>query len=265
MKTLVHYAVSMLAGMSTIVAAQPVVVNPAAATCSKSSPRHTVALLELYTSEGCSSCPPADRFVSNLYQTSGLSADQVVPLSLHVDYWDYIGWKDAYAKTAFTQRQSWMAHQGGARGVYTPEIFISGREAADWHGGVAAVIKKINQQAARADIHLTLDTVKDNTLQLSLYGKSTSNAVMHYALVEQAMVNPIRAGENKGATLHHDYVVREWGDAFTLPSAAPQIQVRKILIPAGANRKNLSVTAFVQSNNGEILQALSLPVCGSLF
>ncbi|HTD03031.1 DUF1223 domain-containing protein, partial [Undibacterium sp.] len=76
--------------------------------CSKASPAHTVALLELYTSEGCDSCPPADRFVSALYKTSGLTMDQVVPISLHVDYWDYIGWKDVFAKPLFTQRQRWL-------------------------------------------------------------------------------------------------------------------------------------------------------------
>ena len=72
--------------------------------CSKHSPPHTVALLELCTSEGCSSCPPADRFIGALHD-AGLDAGQVVPLALHVDYWDYIGWKDRFARPAFGERQ----------------------------------------------------------------------------------------------------------------------------------------------------------------
>src|SRR4051812_24872496 len=81
-------------------------VNAPAQACRKQSPPHTVALLELYTSEGCDSCPPADRFVSALH-ASGLGPQQVVPLALHVDYWDYIGWKDAFGRRTYAERQRW--------------------------------------------------------------------------------------------------------------------------------------------------------------
>ena len=92
-----------------------------AQTCSKHSPAHTVALLELYTSEGCDSCPPADKFVSGL-RGSGMTSAQVVPLSLHVDYWDYIGWKDVFAKAAFTERQRWLSDQAGSRTIHAGTV-----------------------------------------------------------------------------------------------------------------------------------------------
>ena len=103
-----------------------------AQTCSKVSPAHTIALLELYTSEGCSSCPPADKFVSNLQRSTSLTTDQVVPISLHVDYWDYIGWKDNFANPEFAKRQRDMAALGHARGVYTPQLAINGQDTRSW-------------------------------------------------------------------------------------------------------------------------------------
>src|ERR1039457_1730220 len=99
-----------------------------AETCTIHSPPHTVALLELYTSEGCDSCPPADKFVSGLRAASGLGANQVVPISLHVDYWDYIGWKDVFAQHAYTERQRWLSDLARTRTVYTPEVFVGGQE-----------------------------------------------------------------------------------------------------------------------------------------
>src|ERR1700756_542350 len=97
-----------------------------AETCSKQSPAHTVALLELYTSEGCSSCPPADHAVSGLQKA--VNADLVVPLALHVDYWYDIGWTDRFAKPDHTQRQRLLADASGSGAVYTPEMFVGGQE-----------------------------------------------------------------------------------------------------------------------------------------
>lgn len=236
-----------------------------AQTCSKASPAHTVALLELYTSEGCDSCPSADRFVSNLQQSSALTTDQVVPLSLHVDYWDYIGWKDVFAKPTFTTRQRTLAELAGSRSVYTPEIFLAGRELRNWRGGVVDAVRRINAIPAQASIQMSLNKTTGNQLSVNLQGKTAQNAQLHFALVEQNIISRVLAGENRGATLQHDYVVREWGDAINLsPSTKGESLVRQISIPNNANRKNLSVTAFIQSDRGEILQALNLPVCSSL-
>ena len=91
-----------------------------AAQCVARSGERTAALVELYTSEGCSSCPPADRWLSNVGKA--FATEQVVPLALHVDYWDYIGWKDRYAQPLFTQRQNGSQRTSGARFAYTPLI-----------------------------------------------------------------------------------------------------------------------------------------------
>src|SRR5512139_200416 len=98
--------------------------------CSARSPATTTALVELYTSEGCDSCPPADRWLSSL-GAKGYAPDRVVPIALHVDYWDYIGWKDPYARQAFSARQRKMAALARASLVYTPQVLLQGRDFRD--------------------------------------------------------------------------------------------------------------------------------------
>ena len=106
--------------------------------CERSSPQHTVALIELYTSEGCSSCPPADRWLSTL--SSRFGPDRLIPLSLHVDYWDYIGWQDPFAQAPFSERQ--LAQRSAGPRACTPEVFVG--------------LHEINWQPARADIRLAM-------------------------------------------------------------------------------------------------------------
>jgi hypothetical protein len=236
-----------------------------AQTCSKQSPPHTVALLELYTSEGCSSCPPADKFVSNL-RAGGLPAEQVVPLSLHVDYWDYIGWKDLFARRDYTDRQRWLSELADTRTIYTPEIFVAGREVRDWNGsvrgGVAEVVKQINTKPAQADIGITLGKPSGGTLPVEIHARAAQGGKLYVALYENGLKSEVRAGENEGETLKHDFVVRDWIGPIVLDGKGGKVALpRALKMPAGAVAKNLGVAAFVQTDKGEVLQALSLPVC----
>lgn len=96
-----------------------------------SSTGQQVNLVELYTSEGCSSCPPADRWLSKLTQKPGLW-NEFIPLSLHVDYWDYIGWQDPFADKRYTQRQYNYYHSGNLSSVYTPGVLFNGQEWRSW-------------------------------------------------------------------------------------------------------------------------------------
>lgn len=233
----------------------------AAAVCSKASPSHTVALLELYTSEGCSSCPPADRYVSGLYKNTGLTPEQVVPLALHVDYWDYIGWKDRFASPLFTQRQQWLSELAKSRTVYTPEVFVAGREVRNWYGGLEDAVKRTNRQPAQADITIALGQPAGGKLNVELTGSSKQSGQLYFALVENALVSDVKAGENQGVSLHHDYVVRVWGQPLALAGAGSVSAKRELSLPPDAVSRNLALTAFVQSSQGQILQALSLSLC----
>ena len=100
-------------------------------TCEVNSQPHRVALLELYTSEGCSSCPPADKWLSEL-SGIGLDANKVVPLSLHVDYWNYIGWRDPYSSSQYTARQREQGQRNRLLSIYTPQMVINGQDYRAW-------------------------------------------------------------------------------------------------------------------------------------
>ncbi|MEC5216677.1 hypothetical protein RCH09_001630 [Actimicrobium sp. GrIS 1.19] len=239
-------------------------LSPAIAqVCSKHSPAHTVALLELYTSEGCSSCPPADHHVSDLRTGAAgpaLGLDQVVPLALHVDYWDYIGWKDIYSSTTYTERQNWLAAQVASRTIYTPEIFVAGRELRNWKGATAATVQRINAQPARAEIGISIGRIANNALPVDVSAKSAQGGKLFVALYENAITSDVKAGENRGVKLHHDYVVREWLGPIDLKGGSAGL-MRTLNLPTSSQAKNLGVAAFVQSDSGEVLQALALPTC----
>ncbi|HEX8955022.1 MAG TPA: DUF1223 domain-containing protein [Burkholderiaceae bacterium] len=236
--------------------------NPAMAqACHKQSPAHTVALLELYSSEGCSSCPPADRALTGL--KSAALADQVVPLALHVDYWDYIGWTDRFAKPEFTARQNRLAAEVNSRAVYTPEMFLGTRELRNWRGRLETAIGAINQEPARATITIDAGKPGSGKLPVSIRTAAAENASLYIALYENGLSSNIKAGENFGMTLHHDFVVRDWLGPIALPAKAGEaVNLRQLTLPADMGTQ-LGVAAFVRNGNGEVLQALALPLCGS--
>ena len=101
------------------------ITHAQANTCSATSGAQRVALLELYTSEGCDSCPPTDRWVSAL-ATRGFAGDRVIPLAFHVDYWNYLGWKDPFAQARYTERQRFVNARVRTRTIYTPQLMLDG-------------------------------------------------------------------------------------------------------------------------------------------
>ncbi|MBC3863257.1 DUF1223 domain-containing protein [Undibacterium jejuense] len=229
--------------------------------CSRSSPTHTVALLELYTSEGCSSCPPADKFLQNVAQNAGLHPDQVIPLALHVDYWDYIGWKDPFAKRLFTERQQELSAYVHSRTVYTPEFFINGKEFRNWNSGLTSELEKIKQQAALASIKLRQTGISNDKISIEIDSNSSQSGELHVALLENGLSSKVSAGENQGITLRHDAVARVWIDPIAVVASTPKKTTMTVNIPANANRQHLSLVAFIQNQQGNILQAVELTVC----
>lgn len=237
--------------------------------CERSSPPHTVALIELYTSEGCSSCPPADRWLSSL--SSRFGPEQLIPLSLHVDYWDYIGWRDPFAQAQFSERQRRLARIAGSGTVYTPEVFAGMRELRAWRD--AAVferrLREINSKPAGADITLAMRAGDGRSLnaevRFTLPPATKARAELQGVLVlyEDKRVSDVRRGENRGVTLVHDHVVRYWSTPFPL-SAEESVQILRqpLKLAEEWNRSKLGLAAFVQDmRTGEVLQAVSLPAC----
>lgn len=256
----------------SLTAAAALNIAPALAAdrCSLNSPAHRVALLELYTSEGCSSCPPADQFVSGL-RAAGVAPEQAVLMALHVDYWNYIGWQDPFSRAAYTQRQHWLTDLSGSRTIYTPEIFVAGQElrggADGWTRSVPAAVRRINAQPAQADIRIVLGQAGGAGLPVTVQASSAREGRLFVALVQNGLSSKVTAGENQGRLLRHDHVVREWLAPVALAADGQAGRrgasiTRTLALPAGAVPAQLGVSAFVQSAQGEVLQALSLPLCG---
>ncbi len=228
-----------------------------AATCSVTSPSHTVALVELYTSQGCASCPPADRWLSKLGP-----ADRVLPLALHVGYWDYIGWKDPFARREFNERQRRLADRNGSRTVYTPGVFVQGRETPRWSDARAfdAAVTAINALPAPARIHLTAQIGNGGIeARAAVAAPGVAHPQVVLALVQDGNVTRVSAGENRGETLVDDHVVTEWSGWL-----APDRAIRRWVLP-DVSTDRLSVVALVEdAGSGRLLQSVALPLaaCG---
>ena len=256
---------------------------PAAAQCSAQSGERTAALVELYTSEGCDSCPPADRWLSSL-RAQGYTPDKVVPLSLHVDYWDYIGWKDPYAKREFATRQRKLADLRRAKIIYTPQVLLQGQDFRHWSsrgtgaggsrgtgaGGSRefdAAVAKINAQTPRAKIALALGSMGATSVEVTVSAELLDaaegrQAAVYLAAYENKLASQVSAGENRGKTLPHDFVVREWVGPIEFPASARVSDKRTLPLLPKADPRQSGVAAFVQNRSTlNVLQALMLPAC----
>ena len=171
-----------------------------------SSGERQVALLELFTSQGCSSCPPADRWLSNLRDADGLWRD-FVPLALHVDYWDYIGWQDPFASAAHSQRQRQHVAEGGGRVVYTPGFFVNGQE---WRG--RRVHDLVDDRPTVGVLGASMKGASV-TIDFRPTGLIDGDLIAYVALLGMDLETSVRAGENAGKTLTHDFVVLGLGSA----------------------------------------------------
>ncbi len=231
------------------------VLLSAAAACSVTSPAHTVALVELYTSQGCSSCPPADRWLSAL--PASFTPDRAIPLALHVGYWDYIGWKDPFARREFNARQSELAAANRNRSVYTPGVFVQGRETPNWRDAKAfkAAVQGINAAPPRAAIDLTA-RVDGGAVEITAHAKGTlQQPRIALALAQSGFATAVTAGENRGEKLANDHVAREWR---MTPGASA---TTRFTLPTDVPATRLSIVAWVQEADAPApLQAVSLPL-----
>ncbi len=165
-----------------------------------SSGTQPVALIELYTSEGCSSCPPAEAWISSLKNDPGLWKDRV-PVAFHVDYWDYLGWKDSLASPAYSARQARYVQSGTVSQSYTPGFVINGREWRRWFRD-RVLPSPINQQAGQLRVEL-----EGNRLR-ARYNKASKEPLhLNLAILGVGVRTRIKAGENRGMLADQDFVV----------------------------------------------------------
>ena len=167
----------------------------------KSSETQT-SLLELYTSEGCSSCPPAEKWFSSLKTSSALWKN-FVPVAFHVDYWDYLGWRDPWASKDFTDRQYAYARAWRSDSVYTPGFALNGKEWRAWSRS-----RSIPTSTAKTGIlKVTSADLKNWDVTFSPTASSGETYEAHAALLASGLTSDVKAGENNGRRLEHDFVV----------------------------------------------------------
>jgi hypothetical protein len=232
--------------------------------CNASSGTARVAVVELYTSQGCSSCPPADRWLSQL--PARFDARRVVPLAFHVDYWDDLGWKDPFARAEFSRRQLGLARRAGSGSVYTPEVFVDGRELRDWRDreSAARAIDVVNAGPARASIELAAAPVAGGagqqievTARATPIGAAPAAIDLVLALTQSGQATAVAAGENRGARLLDDHIVRDWRRT---PVGDGGLARGELVLPADGPREFALVALAYDARSGELMQALGVPL-----
>ena len=172
-----------------------------------SSGSEIVQLLELYSSESCSSCPPADRWISELKDDVGLWK-QFVPVVFHVDYWNHLGWKDVYSSGLMTKRQKDYSEIWNSSNIYTPEIIVAGKEWKNWRDSKQRLLSKTpsNQKISLLLYRTSKDHYRIETTGL----KVDEKYVIRIAELELNMKSKITGGENSGQILEHNFIVKNW-------------------------------------------------------
>ena len=232
-----------------------------AATCAEksaaqSTPQRAV-LLELYTSEGCDSCPPADQWLSGKKKDGKLSG--VVPLAFHVDYWDRLGWKDRFASALHTERQQVQVARASGRFAYTPQFIKNG---SDWRRN-ERVLSEVRDAGATISMELATPTQGAWTINAKIQSLTPKTpAEMWLAIFENNLDSKVTAGENKGENLHHDFVVRKYVGPIPLAADGRLVVSQALSIDSAWKRNDLGVAVVVQdSRTGDVLQALAQTAC----
>jgi hypothetical protein len=212
------------------------------------SPDAAPVVIELFTSQGCSSCPPADRLLTRL-----AGDPRVIPLSFHVDYWNYIGWTDPFSSKRWSERQQGYARAFRSNRIYTPQLVVSGRtglNGADEAGARKRIAEALAAEPA-GRVTLSMEPAQDRlTVKV---GAKLSRAVegpldLWVAVYETGLTTKVGAGENASATLHNDYVVRRLEKALTLPGTAGAADSGEVVLGLDKRwkRESLGVAAFLQ-------------------
>ena len=216
------------------------------------APGGPAVVLELFTSQGCSSCPPADATLSRLGRDEGLRG-RVVPLAFHVDYWNYIGWADPFSSPEWSARQRAYSPPLGLDGVYTPQLVVNGR--AHLNGSDESGIRELIAEASRAPAaRVSVETERAGDgfavrVRAELPERLDAGRLRAVVvLFENGVATEVRRGENRGRTLANDYVVRRLEEAFELgPEAGARGEGRvTFAVDPSWRAEHLGVAAFLQ-------------------
>lgn len=215
----------------------------------RAAPVATPIVVELFSSEGCSSCPPADAFLRKLERSQPVSGVAVLPLEFHVDYWNYLGWKDPFSKSEYSERQQRYAESLKNHKVFTPELIVQGSdvlEGADEDGATTTI--RTAAQRPLAHVELTLDGDKVNVKVTNAPGDDADEIYdVWMAVTESGLSTNVADGENRGRRLAHGPIVRNFVHVGRVAKGAFTGQVTAALDP-GWKRPNVKRVVFVQGN-----------------
>jgi hypothetical protein len=223
-------------------------------------PARKAVVVELFTSEGCSTCPPADVLLGRLRQVKFADGLEVVPLGLHVDYWNRQGWTDRFSSAAYTDRQIKYAEKLHVQDPYTPQMVVDGSLQFTGNDPVRAgqAILQAAQQPAAAEIQIT--PAGEGKFQVTVKGKPDVTDDVILAVTEDNLVSKVNAGENKNRELRHSAVVREFKSLGHLRNGNFDERV-SVNIKKDWKHDDLRIVVFVQqSHTGAIDGAASLPL-----
>jgi hypothetical protein len=241
-----------------------------AGACSGASPAGAVpagegtVLIELFTSQGCSSCPPADRLLTRLAEDPRY-AGRVVPLAFHVDYWNHLGWSDPFSSAGWSRRQQEYAASFHSRRIYTPQLVVGGTvdaNGSDERAVRAAIDRALSREPA-GKLELRVDPVAGGKVKVHLEAEGRAGRDAWVALYQSGLSTPVGAGENARATLHNDRVVRQLVKAFSLSGGTVARGAGDLVleVPAGSPTAGLGVAAFLQDPGSRAVEvAVSRPV-----
>ncbi len=211
-------------------------------------PAQPFAVVELFTSEGCSSCPPADRLLATLTEEARKTNSNILTLSFHVDYWNYLGWKDPFSKNEFSQRQRDYARALKNDSVYTPQMLVNGEH--EFIGNNSSLAQKyVNESLAltpKCAIAIQPDSSAENTITIKYETINTKKGnILNIALVERKISVDVTRGENAGKYLKHENVVK----AFKTIHLSSEKGTVELVKPSQWEPSNASIFAYVQNDS----------------
>jgi len=216
-----------------------------ARTHSAVSPRPV--LVELFTSEGCSSCPPADRLLTELDRDQPAPGAKVVVLSEHVDYWNSLGWRDPFSSAQWSERQSEYARRFGLDSVCTPQMVIDGARQAVGNDA-DAVLRAIQRSAQESRISIRISDIRraDGRLQVTYSADAAPGAILYAVVADASDRSSVGRGENAGRALEHVAVARSLAELVPLRTAAVD-KTAEVAVPRDDANRHLRFVLFAQN------------------
>ncbi len=198
-------------------------------------------LIELYTSQSCSSCPPAEKWLSS-FNSSKFTWDRIFPVSYHVSYWNHLHWKDKFSQQNFSNRQRRLSKKISS-GVYTPQVVLNGRDYRSWRSEkVSLSDKKVGQ--------LSIQISREGVINLDFKGNVPKNSQCFFAFLKNEQTTKINSGENQGKTLVENFIIS------SLKTTKISKQKCQIQMPSSEIKDHYAITAWIADQNFQVIQVV---------